>query len=365
MSFDRFKAVILQIGRRLGRPDILFWTLPWLMFLIIIGTIIQKSIGLYEAQNTYFSAFVFFWNGIPLPAGHTVLGIMMLNLSCKFIFLSTWTKAKIGIHIIHLSIMVLLVGGLMTSITMSEGYISLKNGEQSSSILDYHNRQLSFTNKDRASINIPFDEINNHSFSSLPFTVDILQSCINSAIQPRNNRNEASNDGIGAAKMAQLVCIKPNSQNERNVSSLSYRVTNADTHENGTYIVFEGRQTTDQIMGYNVILDRQSRDIPFSINLHSFNRDVYPGTNMPRGYESRVKIIDADIIWPAIISMNNPLRYRGYTFYQASTFVNQDGQPVSVLNVVENKGWIFPYISGILLAFGLIYHIIFRMRASK
>jgi cytochrome c biogenesis protein ResB len=175
--------------------------------------------------------------------------------------------------------------------------------------------------------------------------------------------DDPDNVGIGAASMAELVCVQPSPENERNIAGIVYRVTGADDEtQNGLYIAFEGRQTEDTIMGLNVRLDREKRELPFTVRLNSFQRDVYPGSNMPRNYESRVTIEDGDVTWPAIISMNEPLRYGGYTLYQASTYLDKDGQPVSVLSVVTNKGWIFPYISGILLAIGLIWHMVLRAK---
>ena len=354
---------IIKLGRRLGRPDILFWVLPLLMVLIFVGTIAQKSMGLYEAQAMFFSSFIFFWNGIPFPAGYTILTIMSVNLVCKFIFLSPWTRAKIGIHLIHFSIIILLVGGLITGLSMREGFVALKEGESGAEIADYNNRVLSFA-RDDDTFTIDFYDVGQADFEQLPFNIEIIQTCQNTAISPRSDLG--NNDGIGAASMAQLSCIKPFLENERNIASVTYRISDTDDEgQNGVYIVYEGRETEDSIDGYTVTLDREKRLLPFDVTLQSFQRDVYPGTNMPRDYESRVVINDGDVTWPAIISMNEPLRYGGYVFYQASTLIDTDGQAVSVLSVVENKGMIFPYISGILLALGLIYHIILRSRKGR
>lgn len=349
--------IIVKSGRRLGRPDILFWTLPYLIFLIFIGTIAQKSMGLYEAQKMFFSSFVFFWYGVPLPSGYSALGVMSVNLICKFLFLSEWKRSKFGSHIAHLSIIILFIGGFLTALSIKEGYITLSEGESDYVISDYHKRVLTIGDN----ISIPFENLGKQRPNDVPFEIDILQICRNTAIRPRDDIDAPSNDGVGAASMAELVCIPQNIENERNVSGVTYRVNNSKS-ENGIYIVFEGRETHDEIMGLKIKLDREQRPLPFTIKLNRFNRDVYPGSNMPRDYESRVTITDGDVQWPAVISMNEPLRYGGYTFYQASTFVNQDNKPVSVLSVVTNKGWIFPYVSGILLAFGLIYHLIYRIK---
>jgi hypothetical protein len=49
--------------------------------------------------------------------------------------------------------------------------------------------------------------------------------------------------------------------------------------------------------------------------------------------------------------MNNPLRYRGYTFFQAG-FDNND--TTTVLQVAQNPSWLVPYISCALIVFGML-----------
>lgn len=248
---------VIKAARSLGKPAVLFYTMPWLMIVTVWGTIAQKEMGLFAATERYFSAFFFNFYGVPLPAGYTILVIMTINLICHLIFYSPWKLSKIGIHISHLSIIVLMVGGLLTALTTKEGFLVLKIGDTKSSMMAFKEGEMFIT-------------------------------------------PDMAGDTAGSA-------------------------------------VF-----------------------PFSIRLDNFRREVYPGSNIPKLYESHVTIIDEDLKWPSVIGMNDPLRYGGYTFYQASTFVNSRGLPVSVLNVVKNDGWLFPYIAGIMMAFGLVLHIILR-----
>lgn len=366
MSKDGLTRRLVRTGRRLGRPDILFWSLPWLMVLIIIGTLAQKTMGLYDAQNMFFSSFVFFWNGIPLPGGYTVLTVMAANLTCKFIFSSEWNWKKGGIHLIHLSVIILLFGGLLTAATMQEGYIALKEGEEKAFITDYHKRVLVFETPKGERTVIPFAGIRaGETVAGLPFTVRPVKKCRNAQIIAKT---APSKDGaIGAAAMVDMNCADPLNDSERNRGGLVYEIGGAAAGENGVYIVFEGRQTQDEILGkdgasYRVTVERAQRTLPFAIELTSFQRDVYAGTDMPRSYESMVRVHDGGIDWPARIAMNEPLRYKGYTFYQASTWIDADGEAVSVLSAVTNTGWVFPYIAGIMLALGLIYHVVMEVR---
>jgi hypothetical protein len=62
--------------------------------------------------------------------------------------------------------------------------------------------------------------------------------------------------------------------------------------------------------------------------------------------------------------MNEPLRYKGYTFYQSS-FEQRDGIEVSVLNVVKNTGRFFPYLSCLVIFCGLLLHFILRVKKAS
>ena len=55
-----------------------------------------------------------------------------------------------------------------------------------------------------------------------------------------------------------------------------------------------------------------------------------------------------------VISMNNPLRYHGETFYQADW--NKVTEKGTVLQVVRNPGWLIPYISCVVVTLGLVLH---------
>ena len=59
--------------------------------------------------------------------------------------------------------------------------------------------------------------------------------------------------------------------------------------------------------------------------------------------------------------MNAPLRYKGYTLYQASFAELQDGREATVLAVVQNYGRLFPYISSIIMCIGVLLQMIIRI----
>ncbi|HYG36412.1 MAG TPA: ResB protein required for cytochrome C biosynthesis, partial [Clostridia bacterium] len=59
-----------------------------------------------------------------------------------------------------------------------------------------------------------------------------------------------------------------------------------------------------------------------------------------------------------LIYMNNPLRYAGQTYYQASFDVDNQG---TVLQVVRNPSWLTPYFSCVLVGLGLVVHFMIHL----
>ena len=129
------------IAVRLARPDILFWTLPLMMILLVAGTVAQKDVGLYVAQRDYFASFLIWFGPLPFPGGYTLLGIFFINLLAKFLLFSEWEWRKAGIILSHFGVLLLIIGGGLTAISEKEGYIVIPRGSTVDIAEDYHQRE--------------------------------------------------------------------------------------------------------------------------------------------------------------------------------------------------------------------------------
>src|SRR5581483_4325971 len=102
---------------------------------------------------------------------------------------------------------------------------------------------------------------------------------------------------------------------------------------------------------------------PFALTLQKFSHDVYAGTDIPKNFSARVQIAtpggrdDRDVL----IYMNNPLRYAGLTFYQASFEKGNDH--LTILQVVRNPSWLMPYIACAMMAGGLLIQFLIHLVA--
>ena len=97
-----------------------------------------------------------------------------------------------------------------------------------------------------------------------------------------------------------------------------------------------------------------ARDLPFTIKLLDFRKIEYPGTQMAAGFESDVQLTDPQrgVILMRKISMNNPLRYRGYSFYQSSYI--EGPTETTVLSVRNDPGTPFVYAGFLIVMCGVI-----------
>jgi hypothetical protein len=100
---------------------------------------------------------------------------------------------------------------------------------------------------------------------------------------------------------------------------------------------------------------------PFSLTLLKATHSIYPGTDIPKDFRSRVRLENRKTgeNREVEIFMNSPLRYAGLTFYQyqmdAGDVARQAGRVASsTLQVVRNPSWLTPYIGCILVALGLV-----------
>ncbi len=230
----------------LTKAKIAFYTLIWLMILLIAGTIAQKYIGLHQAQNMFFSSWIIWLGYIPLPGGLPTLGLLAVSLTAKLFFASPWSLKNSGIIITHIGALLLLLGGLVTYLYSQEGNMIIYEGQSSNFFSDYYD------------------------------------------------------------------------ENKRTI-------------------------------------------LPFEIELIDFEKKFHPATNMPKSYKSEIILHENGTQWRSVIQMNEPLRYRGYTFYQSSFIVEEDGREATVFAVVKNIGRMFPYISSIIMCIGLLVHALIRV----
>ncbi len=333
-----------------------------LIFLVIVGTLEQTKIGLYRAQQEYFHSIISFFPSsgmlkIPFPGGALLFTLLFANLLASFIVKFKFRWNQVGLWCCHIGLLILILGSFITFLLSESGNISLTEQKPESEFYDLHNIELLLVETtspkfDQVAIFSQNNLVKNAilTASKFPLTIKVLEyyeSCF--AIPSKESPSPTFSKyqfRLHAMKNRDPGCtlqVFANGQDLGNVATL------LDTPIIFSFQFPEGERK------FKLLLRRQLFTLPFQITLQQFQVEFYPGTQTPRSFESQVSIQDNEIKHDAMIRMNRPLRYRGYTFYQSSYQSNKQ-EYTSVLAVVHNPGELLPYFSCILIALGLVIH---------
>ncbi|MBV8416088.1 MAG: cytochrome c biogenesis protein ResB [Verrucomicrobia bacterium] len=343
------------------------------MVLVFVGTLDQVHIGVFEAENRYFKSFFLFFTPphtdlrIPwFPGGYIVGGLLLVNLIAAHIarFKLSWKKA--GILLLHSGLILLLVGQLFADLFVDlESQLRLDQGQTKNYSESLYYDELAVIDttdpdSDRV-ISIPDSRLYHGSKIDLP--VDALQVVVNeyysnSALINQNQLPSTNYPHLRVGPMAVAVQLeKTYKENERNLPSAGVSIfQNGQLIGTWSLAAAFPRPVSFQVGGksYQIVLRPKRFYKPFAVQLLQFRHDRYAGTDVAKNFSSRVRLLDPSKHEDRelLIFMNNPLRYRGYTFYQAG-FDNND--TTTVLQVAQNPSWLVPYISCGLIVVGMLF----------
>jgi hypothetical protein len=351
------------------------------MVLIFAGTISQVNLGIWEAQQRYFQSLFIWWpaegNGfkIPIfPGGHLIGAVLLINLIAAHAKRFRWAMSKLGIHLTHAGLIIMLAGGLFTDLFAVESNMRLSNGDTKNYSEAPRQMELAVIETSNPEYDqvtaIPENVLRRGGtieHKSLPFRIVVRHYYQNSRLQMANEaggaRQPIANKGPGAQVIVEPLA-RSTGMNDRDVVSAAVEIFAAEGSL-GTWLVSDalGAPQTFATAGrtWQLAMRPARYYKPYSVTLQKFTHEKYPGTEIPKNFASTVTLIDPErsVNRNVLIYMNHPLRYRGDTYYQAG-FERDDR--TTILQVVRNPSFIAPYVACIVVAAGLLvqfgYHLI-------
>jgi ResB-like family len=351
------------------------------MVLIFAGTLSQVHLGIWEAQQRYFQSLFIWWpadgNGfkIPIfPGGHLIGAVLLINLIAAHAKRFRWAMSKLGIHLTHAGLIIMLAGGLFTDLFAVESNMRLSNGDTKNYSEDPRRMELAVIETS----NPEYDQVTaipeavlrrggTIEHKSLPFQIVVRHFYQNSRLEMANQaggaRQPIANKGPGAQVVVEPL-PRSTGMNDRDVVSATVEIFAAEGSL-GTWLVSDalGAPQTFATAGrtWQLAMRPARYYKPYSVTLQKFTHEKYPGTEIPKNFASTVTLIDPErsVNRNVLIYMNHPLRYRGDTYYQAG-FERDDR--TTILQVVRNPSFIAPYVACIVVAAGLLvqfgYHLV-------
>ena len=361
-------------GQALADPKSQIWPKAGLTFVAAIMSS-AACIALYVFQNDI-SAVRILWQLIQ----GAIAGIVLLG-GCWLLF-----EKRAGIVLLHSGIALMMFGEAWVSYQAREQQMTIVQGDTAAFAHDIRKTELAIVEvkaEEERHIVVPerfLTEAAQYSDSKaanerswikdarLPFDIQILSFYKNSSLEaPASDSTIRATKGKGKEVVAipKKVNSGASSDSKVDLSAAYVKLSKHDSGEElGVYLVavllgMDGHGDRVKVgdKTYEIFL-RFERDYkPYSVTAMDIRSEKYPGTNTPKTYESKIRMNDAKsgVDREVIISMNNPFRYLGETFYQSG--FDDSGRKTTTLQIVTNSGWMIPYVACMIVLTGLVFQL--------
>jgi hypothetical protein len=343
-----------------------------LMVLVVACTLAQVHLGTWGAVQMYMRSWLVWW-GIPgtvlalpvFPGGALaglVLAVNLISAQLRRLELS-WKKA--GLWVVHLGLILLVAGEFITGMFQRDDQLRFRNGQTTNYVTSYRDFELALIDTSDPTYDdvysIPSSLLSSEGdvpVPGTPLTVRVHRWFQNAQL----SRLPAGQPALATAGVGTQVAVfglPPETRDDAVNQPAALVEPMAGGRTYGVWLVGaalgSAQSFTHEGHTYRLVLRERREYLPYAVTLKRFSHDVYPGTEIPKNFSSLVRLVDprSGEDREVLIRMNQPLRYAGKTFYQASFGENDQ---LSILQVVENPGWLLPYISCVLVAVGLLVH---------
>src|SRR6266496_2779006 len=224
------------------------------MVLIFAGTLAQVHLGIHEAQQRYFQSLFVWWPAesrgfkIPVfPGGHLIGAVLLVNLIAAHLKRFRLVWRKLGIHLTHAGLIIMLAGGLFTDLFAVESHMRLAGGHRQNYSEDMRQMELAVidtSDNDLDQVTAVPDTVlrRNRTIDhwSLPFRIVVRNFYQNSHLKMLNETGDGvrpiANQGPGA-----MIAVEPAPRatgvDERDVPSAAIEILPKDGGSLGTWLV--------------------------------------------------------------------------------------------------------------------------------
>lgn len=359
----RREAARHPVVKAILHPAITLTGLFILLLLVFFGTLYQADHGLYEAVRIFFGYIIWVGGVLPFPGTSTVLWVLSIQLVVFMALQLPLVWRKLGLWIVHGGLLLLLVGGFITQMMAVESHLTLSEGQTGHYTTSYDKWEIAAWT------------VRGDTSDVVAYTDDVLKPGAVLKLDPHPAKLTVKTYYSNAAAFTSMATggLMPYINASR-IASMEPRKPEKEAPENSPGVIatlhVEGEEDRDILLyglernplaftigDERVFLQLRRRNYPldFSITLVDFIRTLHPGTDVAKGFESDIELHADGTTRPLKIWMNNPLRHDGYTFYQASFAIDSEGE-ISTFAVVTNPGRLIPYISSLMVFFGMLLH---------
>lgn len=350
-----------------------------LLFVVFVGTLEQRTMSLYEVQNTYFSSLFFTYRvadtvPVPFPGGALLLGLLCVNLLVGGMVRIRWGKSTLGVLVTHLGIVLLLVGSFVEYSFSQKGFLRLATGQTGARFSSYEEWDVAIVRRGESPVEwvVPARLAESAAGGravratapDLPFDLVLSGYARNTEVRvargPKDGIDGVEMTAVGSSTLGGegnipglVAAIAPKAGASSRTAPYARSYLRGD---DGAYAWTHVWNSPKGSGTYDIAMRRRSFEIPFQTRLDRFVHKVYPGTQTPKEYSSYVTVTEGGVGRDAKITMNEPLRAKGMIFYQSSFGRMPSGADFSVFAVVYNPSDRVPLVACTIIGIGMVLH---------
>ncbi|MBN2611699.1 MAG: cytochrome c biogenesis protein CcsA [Bacteroidales bacterium] len=309
-------------------------TMAFLMIVFTISlalaTFVENDFGPQTARSIIYNAKWF-----ELLLFLALVNIVLVTFAHK-------TYKKPAIFLFHMAFAMIIAGAGLTRYFGFEGTMQIRENEQST---------IFYTTEKYITIEAQFGE----------HYKNISRKVILNPLSKRNfkERIKTADREIEIKLLSYRPVTAHNGSVQTDIEELVFNITSGAVSETHSYRTQQGTVGNTTYIELNGILLKiyygiKKKELPFAIRLNDFILERYPGSSSPSWFESRVMIIEDNIVFPEFrIYMNHVLKHKGYRFFQASY---DDDEKGTILSVNYDKAGVpITYAGYLLMVAGMIF----------
>lgn len=343
-----------------------------LMVLVVACTLAQVRLGTWGAVELYMRSWIVWWEAsdrisVPVFPGGAFTGLVLIvNLVAAQLRRLELSWKKSGLWLVHLGLILLVAGEFVSAVYQREHRLLFENGQTVNYVTSPTLSELAVIDRSDPRhdevFSFPQSMLRPGKLVQVPgrrIAFRVKEFHANSEVGTVDRGMGMASAGLGPELVARGI-PRTSRDDERNMPTVVLERVGAKAGSGTpeTWLLSawlnQSQRFVHEGRTYDLVVRSEREYLPYALTLKKFSHDRYAGTNIPKNFSSAVRLTNPRTgeARDVLIKMNQPLRYSGKTFYQASF----QGETVSILQVVENPGWLLPYVSCLLVAAGLVAH---------
>lgn len=364
-------------------------TLLLLGVLTWFATLEQIDNGLYPTLTKYFHWKALFLipevNGkmvpLPLPGGYWVSALLLVNMILGGIIRIRKGWRHYGNLIAHFGIVFMLLGGGVAHHFSERGNMAIGEGESSNTAEDYFEYVVEVAEiidgkaekihviRGKDIDDLEGARLRTFRLPEMPFDLQLTGYMKNTVPVSATERAPAQQQEIvDGYFLMEKPKLKKAEEAERYTAGCYARILGRDGSKSAPFILagasFHPFAYRHENRIFTVDMRKRLWPMPFTVQLDKFTADFHPGTMRPAKFVSEVTRLENGGEAKVTIQMNEPMRYEGLTFFQASYGPPGAGpgeKMYSVFEIVKNPADKWPEYSLWIVSAGMLLTFLIKL----